>query len=368
MALALVLSLIVIAAVAFHFLSPWTFTSLASNWSQIDVTLQITIAITGLVFIAINLFVAYTLIRYRRREGQRAAYEPENKKLEWTLIGLTALGVFALLSPGLFVYSKFIRPPAEAIGVEILARQWAWSFRFPGEDGQFGRAGVEFITPDNPFGLDPEDPAGQDDRLVPSGAVHLPLNVPVQVQLRSQDVLHSFFVPQLRVKMDAVPGIVTRVWFTPTRTGTFEIACAEYCGQGHHVMRGTLTVEPREAFQAWLNSQRSAQALPAGGTTSGDVQVDQGRQLAQSKGCLGCHSVDGSPGVGPSWLGLFGRSETLADGTTVTVDEAYLRESIVDPQAKLVQGYGPLMPPYTGLSEEELKALVAYIKSLAGGP
>lgn len=366
MSIAIGLLVVVLGAIVFHFLNPW-FSPLASNWGQIDTTLSLTITITGIVFVVINLLVAYIVVRFRQRDGQQAAFQPDNKKLEGWLIGLTAVGVVILLAPGLFVYSEFVTVPQEALVVEAVGQQWQWSFRLPGEDDKLGKTDIKLVSFENPFGLDPEDPNGQDDVLVPGNELHLPLDRPVKVTLRSKDVLHDFYVPEFRVKMDAVPGIITSMWFTPNKAGSYEIACAEYCGMGHHTMRGVVVVEPQDAFQSWVDTHatfaQTASETPEEGNE--DPLVIQGRQLAQSRGCLGCHSVDGAAGVGPSWKGLFGKQETLTDGTTVTVDEAYLSESITDPAAKIVQGFPPAMPPYD-LGQDDLKALIAYIKELSG--
>ncbi|MGH8578682.1 MAG: cytochrome c oxidase subunit II [Gammaproteobacteria bacterium] len=365
MAVAIVLVLIVVASVLFNFLNPWWFTPLASNWGQMDLTLVITLWISGIVFVAITLFMAYAVFRYRHQKGRRAAYEPENRKLEWWLIGLTSVGIVIMLIPGLYVWAEFVNVPKDALSVEVVGQQWQWSFRFPGKDGVLGRTDARLISAENPFGLHTGNPFGQDDVLVKSGDLHLPLGKPIKVLLRSKDVVHDFYVPHFRVKMDAVPGLVSGLWFTPTKTGTFEIACAEYCGVGHHTMRSRVVVEDEGAFQAWLNEQPTlAQALSEGAAETGDPLVNQGRKLAQDQGCLACHSVDGSPGAGPTWKGLYGKTETLADGSTVVVDEEYLKESIVNPGAAVVEGYDPLMPPYQ-LSSEELDALIAYTKALS---
>ncbi len=365
MVLAIVLILIVVASVLFNFLSPWTFTPLASNWGSIDTTLNITLAITGAVFIAITAFIALALIRFRHRPGQVAHYEPENRRLEWWLIGLTTVGIVAMLTPGLFVYSDFVHVPEEAHEVEALGQQWQWRYRYPGEDGELGRSDVAHISAANPFGLDPDDPRGRDDILVNSGPMQLPLDRPVKVLLRSRDVLHDFYVPHFRVKMDLVPGTVTYFWLTPTRAGEYEILCAELCGVGHYNMRSKVVVTEAEAFEQWLAQQpRFAQSLSAGTVTADTGLAAKGRQLAEGLGCLACHSVDGAPGVGPGWQGLFGSERELADGGSAIADEAYLRESITDPKAKLVKGYPPVMQPYA-LNEDELAALIAYLRSLA---
>ncbi|WP_024301907.1 cytochrome c oxidase subunit II [Pseudogulbenkiania sp. MAI-1] len=366
MALAIVLMALIAAAVLFHFLSPWWLTPLASNWKLIDDTLLITLVITGGVFIAINLFVAYCLLRFRQREGHRAAHDPENKKLEWWLTGLTSLGIVAMLAPGLFVYADLISPPPQAQVVEAVGQQWQWRFRFPGKDGVLGITDNRYISPDNPFGLAPNDPRGRDDVLIQSSEVHLPVDKPVKVLLRSQDVLHDFYVPQFRARMDLVPGMVTYFWFTPTRTGRFEILCAELCGVGHFNMRGHIVVEDEAAFQAWLAAQPTfTRAAVKTAAPAGADLAAQGKLLAQSRGCVACHSADGSPGVGPTWKDLYGKTETLADGSKVTVDPAYLAESIRTPNAKVVQGYQPIMPP-ASLNEAEMAAMLAYMKTLSG--
>ncbi|MGH6781850.1 MAG: hypothetical protein ACREB5_07085, partial [Sphingomonadaceae bacterium] len=140
---------------------------------------------------------------------------------------------------------------------------WQWSFRFPGKDGVLGTVNSRQISPDNPFGLNPDDPFGRDDILVESSEVHLPLGRPLKVVLRSNDVLHNFFVPPIRARMDLVPGMVTYFWFTPTRTGTFEILCAELCGVGHYTMRSAMVVDEEPAFAAWLSQQPTFAQLMA---------------------------------------------------------------------------------------------------------
>ena len=255
MLIAVVVILLVIGTILFHFLSPWWFTPIASNWEQVDTTIDITFWVTGFVFIAVNLFLAYVCIRYRYRPDREAHYEPESKRLEWGLTAFTAVGVIAMLAPGLFVWANFVNVPEEAHEVEAVAEQFRWSFRLPGEDEIFGQTDVSFMNVDNPFGMDPDDPNGLDDVLINSGELHLPLNKPVKVLLRSKDVLHNFTVPQMRVKMDMVPGMVTYLWFEPIRTGEFEILCEELCGIAHFAMRGRVVVEEEEDYQSWVNEQ-----------------------------------------------------------------------------------------------------------------
>ncbi|HSW02953.1 cytochrome c oxidase subunit II [Aquabacterium sp.] len=367
MLIAITLLVIVIGSVVFHLFAPWWLTPLASNWKAMDDTLTITIVITGIFFVALNLFVVYALWRFRHRSGsgQRAAYQPENRKLERWLIGVTTVGIVALLAPGLVVYADYVQPPADAMVVEVLGQQWQWRFRFPGEGGKLGGSDSRFFAGNNPFAIDPADPAGQDDILVTSNELHLPLGKPVKVLMRSHDVLHDFFVPQFRARMNIVPGQMSSFWFTPTKPGRYEAMCAQLCGVGHPAMRGFVVVESAAEYQAWLKQQPSfAATLAPPPAAGGQTLASRGKALAQSKGCVACHTVDGSAGVGPTWKGLFGKTESLDDGSTAKVDEAFVRDFIRNPTARSIKGFPPVMPKID-LSDEELDALVAHIKSQA---
>ena len=281
------LVVLVVGSVLFHFLSPWYLTPLASNWSTIDTTIDITFWVTGFVFVAINLFMAYAVIRYRYEKNRRAEYQPENKKLEWWLTGLTSVGVAAMLAPGLWVWAEFVTVPDDAAEVEAIGQQWHWSYRFPGADGKLGSVESRFVDDINPFGMDPDDPAGRDDILVANPVVHLPVDEPVKVLLRSKDVLHNFTVAQFRVKMDLVPGLVSYFWLTPTHTGEFEVLCAELCGVGHFAMRGLVVVDERPAFDTWLASQPTYADLLA--RESGNPIAGQALYAV----CSTCHGSQG---------------------------------------------------------------------------
>ncbi len=372
MALAIILVVLLIGSTIFQFVNPWSATPVASNWGSIDTTIVITSVITGIFFVGITLFVVYALIKFRHKgpsftdqsDGNgkhQASYEPDSKKLEWWLTAITSIGIIALLAPGLVVYNDFVHVPEEATEVEVVGKQWMWSFRLPGEDGKLGHAKVKLIGMDNPFGIDPDDPNGQDDILINSNVLHLPIEQPVKMVLRSLDVLHNFYVPQIRSKMDMVPGQVSYFWFTPTKEGRYEILCAEYCGVAHYNMKGHMVIDSAENYQLWLAEQPTfASSLVSG---SNDGGVEQGRQLAESSGCFACHSVDGSKSLGPTWKGLFGKTEVLTDGTSIVVDEAYFKESITDPNAKVVKDYAPVMVAYP-FSDAQLDALIAYTRSL----
>jgi len=287
MALAVILVLLVIGTVLFHFLSPWWFTPIASNWKMMDDTVNITFVVTGIVFVAINLFLAFAVFRYRHRHGQLAAYSPENKRLEWWLTIGTSVGIAAMLAPGLFVWAKFVTVPNDATVVEAMGQQWTWSYRFPGRDGVLGPTDPKLISPDNPFGIDSRDPRGADDVLISSPELHLPIDKPVKVLLRSTDVNHQFAVPQFRVKMDLVPGMVTYFWFTPTRTGRFDVLCEQLCGMAHFAMRGRVVVDEAGVFQTWLSQQPTyaqTAARPAGNATAGQALYAV---------CSACHGPQG---------------------------------------------------------------------------
>ena len=207
------------------------------------------------MFVAVCSFMAYCVWRYRYRPDRKAEYKPEDKKLEIRLTALTALGVIALLAPGLVVWNKYVTVPENALKIEVVAYQWGWNYRLPGDDGILGTTNISLINDENPYGLNPEDPNSKDDIIVMDADLHLELDQPVKVELRSYDVLHNFYVPQFRAKMDTLPGLVTFYWFTPTRTGDFEILCAEYCGTGHYAMRGKVLVDEKTDYTNWLAKQ-----------------------------------------------------------------------------------------------------------------
>ena len=287
MPFAVVLILLVVGSILFHFLSPWTFTPLASNWGMVDLTLDITFVVTGIVFVVVNLFMAYCVIKFRHKKGARAAYEPENKKLETILTVITAIGVALMLTPGLFVWAKFVDVPEDAHVVEAVGQQWHWSFRYPGVDEKFGEVDAQRISSMNPFGIDPEDPNGQDDVVVRNPEAHIPVDKPVKFLLRSKDVLHDFAVAQFRVKMDLVPGTNTYLWLTPTVIGRFELLCEELCGIAHHTMRGAIIVDDVSGYDEWIAQQTTF--ADTQNVVPGDASVGS----AQYAVCAACHGQQG---------------------------------------------------------------------------
>jgi cytochrome c oxidase subunit 2 len=263
MIVALVLVLVAVGSVIFHFISPWWWTPIASNWGFIDTTIIITFWVTGIVFVAVVVFTGYCVWKFRYDENRRSEYEPENHKLELWLTVATTLGVIVMLAPGLIAWDEYITVPDDAVDVEVMAQQWQWNFRLPGADGVLGKTAVRLIDGDNTFGIDPKDPAGLDDVLIEADDLHLLKDQPTRFLLRSLDVLHDFYVPQFRAKMDMIPGTISYFWVTPIRTGEFDILCAELCGTGHHEMRGLAVVDTAEDYAAWLAEQETFEQLMA---------------------------------------------------------------------------------------------------------
>ena len=262
-AVSMALALVIVGSIAFHFLTPWWWTDVASNWGNIDDTIILTFWVTGAVFCAVCLFMSYCVWRFRYSEDRKSEYKPENSKLEWTLTILTTLGVCALLAPGLIVWNKFVTIPEGAVDIEVMGQQWYWNYRLPGEDGILGLTDLRNINDDNPFGMNLDDPNGLDDILIQGDDLHILMDQSVKMNLRSIDVLHDFYIPQFRAKMDMVPGVVTYYWFTPIRTGDFEILCMEYCGTGHYSMRGRVLVDEQKDYEEWLSEQMTFEGMMA---------------------------------------------------------------------------------------------------------
>ncbi len=268
-----------------------------------------------------TLLVVFT-VRFRRRaagELPKPIHGSIALELTWTVIPLViSLGTF-VWSADIFVASR--RVPPGAMEVNVVGKRWMWK--------------TQHMT-------------GQRE----INELHVPIGVPVRLTMTSEDVIHSFFIPAFRVKQDAVPGRYTTAWFEATKVGEYHLFCAEYCGTKHSQMIGSIKVMEPAAFQTWL----------AGGATGSPAQ--EGEKLFQSLACITCHRAD-SQGRGPRLEGLFGRTVRLTGGATVVADADYIRESILSPTAKVVDGYQPIMPTFQGLvSEEGVMQLIAYIQSL----
>lgn len=353
MKIVIVLILLVIATVIFHFVSPWYFTPIASNWSNIDDTIDLTFVITGAVFILVNLFLAYCIYRYRHNKKKRSHYEPENHKLEIGLTVITTIGVAAMLAPGLYVWSEFINVPKEAHFVEAVGQQWQWSFRTPGKDGVLGKVDARYINASNPFGMDPKDETGQDDVLVFGNELHLPLDKPVKLLLRSKDVLHNFAVPQFRVKMDLVPGMVTYLWLTPTRTGTFEILCQELCGIAHFVMRGRVVVDTPEDYETWLTTQTTY------AETLNKIAGDPAMGKASYAVCSACHGAQGEGNIAMNAPKLSGLSDWYVERQL-----HYYKKGIRGAHEEDLLGKQMAAMSATLFDDKAVSNMAAYIKTL----
>ena len=236
-------TLVLVVVATFYFTKTWL-PPLKSDRIAIDHALAITLAVTGLVFIITNLMLAWFGYAYQDGPGAKAAYWHDSPRLEmtWTLVTAGILAIF--LFNALSLWAKVTAPPpADAVLIEVTGQQFAWNVRYPGKDGVLGKTDHLQASQDNPIGLVKDDPASKDDLLL-LNQIYLPKDKPVRVQVRSMDVIHSFFLPNFRVKQDAMPGMTIDIWFTPTELGDFEIACAEHCGLGHYRMRGAVHVVP----------------------------------------------------------------------------------------------------------------------------
>ena len=254
---------VVVAAVAGTALAMqrWWLPPLASAEGEgVDFSLNVLLAVTGVVFVVVQLLLVIFALRFADRGEGRARFWHDNPRLEagWTVV--TALVLTTLTVWDGILWVRMHSPaPADALVVEVWAEQFGWRYRYPGPDGRFGRTDPRLIAAGNPLGLDPTDPAAQDD--IVTQELHLVEGRPARVRLHAKDVIHSFFLPELRFKQDAVPGRVIERHFTPTRAGRYTVACAELCGVGHFVMSSALVVEPQQAFDAWLQAQSAGVRL-----------------------------------------------------------------------------------------------------------
>ncbi|GHE20162.1 c-type cytochrome [Halomonas urumqiensis] len=356
MAMAVALIVLAVGSVLFFLFSPWHLTPLASNWEAIDRTISISFWVTGLVFLAVTLFMALALVRFGYQKQRRSRYEPENKPLEAWLTGLTTLGIAALLAPGLFVWGSFVSVPEDAHEVEVVAQQWHWGFRFPGEDGTLGAARSSLIDAGNPFGIDPDDPHGQDDVLVENPRLLLPVDRPVKLILRSKDVIHNFKVAPFRAKMDVVPGQTSYFWLTPTQTGEFEAVCAELCGIAHFAMRAKVAVVEQPSFDAWLAEQPTYAELESLEPADPDAGAER------FSACVACHGPQGEGQQAinaPRLAGLdrdyFTRQLHLFQSGARGTHEA--------------DRFGQQMRPFaTSLSDQAIRDIAAYVETLPVTP
>jgi cytochrome c oxidase subunit 2 len=282
------------------------------------------VAITAFFTLLIAFLLMYFAIKYRRRsEAERPRPVEGSLRLElfWTFVPLAI--VLYIFYRSASVYFTMITPPRDALEIYVVGRQWMWTLQHPG-----GQREINYL--------------------------HVPAGRPVKLTMTSQDVIHNFFVPAFRIKQDVLPGRYTTMWFQATTPGKYHLFCSEYCGTNHSTMVGTVEVMEPAEFQRWLGGQ--VDGAPA----------SAGRKLFQRFQCVTCHSGDARARA-PLLEGVYGKELPLDDGTTVRADEEYLRESIVNPRARVRAGYKPIMPPYNRATEEQLVQLVAFLKTLGPG-
>lgn len=261
-------TVVLVAVSTYYFVAKDWMPALHSDRGAIDVAIFWSLLVTGVVFIGTNLLLAYFCWRYADVPGAKAEYWHDNPKLEISWTAVTAMILLVFLFNALNLWGSLVDPksiPADAVTVEVVGQQFAWNFRYPGKDGTFGKTDVKLADPEmgNFLGTDAKDPASADDILAPQNILLVPEGRTVVVKIQSLDVIHSFFLPNFRVKQDAMPGMTVQTWFKPTKAGKYEIACAEHCGLGHYRMKGTIYVRPADAFQAETASQEAFDAAVA---------------------------------------------------------------------------------------------------------
>ncbi len=241
----------------------------STHGPRIDQLILILHVAMVLLFVGWSIFLIYTLFRFRARPGHQAVYETRHFKAPTFLevvVAIFELFLLAAFATPIWLGARQNFPPDDkALHVRVVAQQFAWNIHYPGKDGVFGKTSAELMGSSNPLGLDPADPAGKDD-VTTINQLHVPVNTPVIVKLSSKDVIHSFTLPVMRVKQDAIPGELIPLWFEATQTGEFEIACAQLCGFGHYRMRGFFTVDSKEKFEEWLQEQAPKGESLLGGT------------------------------------------------------------------------------------------------------
>jgi cytochrome c oxidase subunit 2 len=294
----------------------------------VDWLFHFILGISIFFFLLIVIVMVVFVLKYRRREGQEAQQSPSHNmalEITWTAIPMALVVVIFVV--GFKGFLDMATPPANAYEVLVEGQKWNWNFTYP--NGYV------------------------DENL------HVPVNRPVRLVMSSEDVIHSLYVPAFRIKMDVVPGRYSKAWFEATVPGEYDLFCAEYCGTSHSDMLAHVIVHPVGEFETWL--EKASNFLET------MTPVDAGRKLFQVRGCTQCHTMDGSAKTGPTLQGVFGRTATMADGSTVTVDENYIRQSILEPGVRVVAGFEPVMPTYQGrLKDPEIMAIIEYLKAPVG--
>jgi cytochrome c oxidase subunit 2 len=294
----------------------------STSAGNVDALYIFLVLVSGIMTVLIFTVLTAFAVRFRKRRGRPAEQIEGSNKLELTWSIIPFCFFLAFFVWGAVIYFQERTPPQDAAEVYTVAKQWMWKFEHMGGQREINE-------------------------------LHVPIGRDVKLIMTSQDVIHSFFVPAFRIKQDVLPGRYTTIWFRPTKAGTYHLFCSQYCGTQHSGMVGWVVVMEPSDYEAWM-SGGSNQPLAV-----------TGQKLFSELGCVTCHRSD-TQGRGPNLVGVFGKPVLLEDGRTVTADENYVRESILEPGAKIVKGFKPVMPTFQGqVSDEQLNALVAYVKSLA---
>jgi cytochrome c oxidase subunit 2 len=298
--------------------------------ASIDLLHYFVISATMLGAIFVFVLALYYLVRYRRRaHGETTVFEQTSVPLEIFIIGSLLALFLVFWVVGARQYNRVLSPPPNALPIYVTGKQWMWKFAYPD-----GRSSIDELT--------------------------VPAHRPIKLVMTSRDVIHSFYVPDFRMKHDVVPGRYYTAWFEANAPGMYTIECAELCGVSHSRMLGTVRVLAQQDYERWLESTTPGPDLDL---------VARGRDVASRRGCLNCHTLDGQPHIGPSFAGLYHSIVPLQNAPNVDADDAYLTRSMMDPEADVVAGYKPVMPTYRGILEEpEVAALVELIKSLKAAP
>ena len=314
------------------------FKSFTDIGHAVDFTFGFILIISVVMMTLITVLMVTFVVKYHRKRHPKPAQVHSHAILEvvWTVVPtLLALGMFYY---GWLGYRLMHTPPPGAMEVKAIGRMWSWQFEYGN-----GKQATE---------------------------LYVPVGKPVKVNIESKDVIHSLYLPAFKVKQDAVPGLKTFLWFQPKELGEYNLFCAEYCGQRHSYMRSKVVVVPQADFDKWVQEGveevKISKEMPAAEREA--ALVREGKRLTEIKGCIACHTTDGTKLVGPTYKGLFGRTEhVVTDGQKreIVVDEAYVRKSILDPKADIVDGFQPLMPSQRGLmTDDEIDAVIAYLKTL----
>jgi cytochrome c oxidase subunit 2 len=295
---------------------------------QVDGVFLFIFIIALFFFIVTQGALIYFAFRYRRKDPLEEAQTPQitgNRTLEIIWVVIPSILLLAIFAYGYVVFRDIRTPPPGATEVKVTAKQWLYVFNYPD-----GRSEIN--------------------------EVHVQLGKPVKFIMTSTDVIHGFYLPEFRVKQDIVPGSYNYLWVEPDRTGSFDIFCTQYCGTGHSTMRATMVVLSHEDYEHWSRSEEKPGTM---------TPVKKGEEVVEHSGCLACHSRDGTIKVGPSFKGLFGKTVILSDGKSVVADENYIKESIIDPGAKIVKGFQPVMPSFKGIiKDDDISSMIDYLKTV----